>query len=130
MRKLQLHYIVRDHDKDLFEAKKKTLKLIEKDMNEKWGEGTVALTISEQYRNMAEIIATCMHLIDNAKKACENADVAPLVLPIRGGTDGCQLSFKGLLARISEQGDMLITVLTNILQLRVWIRVWMLLQSL
>ena len=66
-------------------------------MNEKTGvEGTVALTISEQYRNMAEIIATCMHLIDNAKKtACENADVAPLVLPIRGGTDGCQLSFKG-----------------------------------
>ena len=92
----ELHYIVRDHDKDLFEAKKKTLKLIEKDMNEKWGEGTVTLTISEQYRNMAEIIATCMHLIDNAKKACENADVAPLVLPIRGGTDGCQLSFKGL----------------------------------
>lgn len=92
----ELHYIVRDHDKDLFEAKKKTLKLIEKNMNEKWGEGTVALTISEQYRNMAEIIATCMHLIDNAKKACENADVAPLVLPIRGGTDGCQLSFKGL----------------------------------
>ena len=41
-------------------------------MNEKWGEGTVTLTISEQYRNMAEIIATCMHLIDNAKKACEN----------------------------------------------------------
>ena len=81
----ELHYIVRDHDKDLFEAKKKTLKLIEKDMNEKWGEGTVTLTISEQYRNMAEIIATCMHLIDNAKKACENADVAPLVLPIRGG---------------------------------------------
>ena len=92
----ELQYIVRDHDKDLFEAKKKTLKLIEKDMNEKWGEGTVALTISEQYRNMAEIIATCMHLIDNAKKACENADVTPLVLPIRGGTDGCQLSFKGL----------------------------------
>ena len=59
-------------------------------------EGTVTLTISEQYRNMAEIISTCMHLIDNAKKACENADVTPLVLPIRGGTDGCQLSFKGL----------------------------------
>ena len=92
----ELHYIVRDHDKDLFEAKKKTLKLIEKDMNEKWGEGTVTLTISEQYRNMAEIISTCMHLIDNAKKACENADMTPLVLPIRGGTDGCQLSFKGL----------------------------------
>ena len=45
---------------------------------------------------MAEIIAGCMHLIENAKKACENAGVAPLVLPIRGGTDGCQLSFIGL----------------------------------
>lgn len=46
--------------------------------------------------NMSEIIATCMHLIDNAKKACERANVTPSVLPIRGGTDGCQLSFKGL----------------------------------
>ncbi len=45
---------------------------------------------------MAEIIAGCMHLIDNAKAACEAADVTPLVIPIRGGTDGCQLSFKGL----------------------------------
>lgn len=92
----QLNYIVRDHDKNLFEARKHTLRLIEKDLNEKWGEGTVTLTITEQYKNMAEIIAGCMHLIDNAKAACEAADVTPLVLPIRGGTDGCQLSFKGL----------------------------------
>ena len=54
------------------------------------------LTIADQYRNMAEIIDGCMHLIDNAKKACENAGVTPLILPIRGGTDGAQLSFKGL----------------------------------
>lgn len=92
----QLNYIVRDHDKNFFEARKQTLRLIEKNMNEKWGEGTVKLTLAEQYKNMAEIIAGCMHLIDNAKKACENADVTPLVMPIRGGTDGCQLSFKGL----------------------------------
>lgn len=92
----QLNYIVRDHDQNLFEARKKTLRLIEKDLNEKWGEGTVTLTITEQYKNMAEIIAGCMHLIDNAKAACEAAGVAPLVIPIRGGTDGCQLSFKGL----------------------------------
>lgn len=92
----QLNYIVRDHDKNFFEARKNTLRLIEKDMNEKWGEGTVTLEISEQYKNMAEIIAGCMHLIDNAKAACETAGVAPLVIPIRGGTDGCQLSFKGL----------------------------------
>jgi len=56
----------------------------------------VKLMITDQYQNMAEIIAGCMHLIENAKKACENAGVAPLVLPIRGGTDGCQLSFMGL----------------------------------
>ena len=91
-----LNYIVRDHDKNLFEAKKNTLRLIEKNMNEKWGKGTVTLTIKDQYKNMSEIIAGCMNLIDNAKKACENAGVAPLVLPIRGGTDGAQLSFMGL----------------------------------
>ena len=91
-----LHYIVRDHDQALFEAKKQTLRLIEKNMNEKWGDGCVTLTITDQYQNMAEIIKDCPHLIENAKKACENAGVAPLVLPIRGGTDGCQLSFRGL----------------------------------
>lgn len=92
----QLHYIVRDHDKHLFEARKSTLQQIEKNLNEKWGEGTVTLTITDQYKNMAEIIAGCMHLIDNAKTACEAAGVTPLVIPIRGGTDGCQLSFRGL----------------------------------
>ena len=91
-----LHYIVRDHDKGLFEAKKQTLHLIEKNMNEKWDKECVSLTITDQYQNMAEIIKDCPHLIENAKKACENAGVAPLVLPIRGGTDGCQLSFRGL----------------------------------
>ena len=65
-------------------------------MNEKWGEGTVKLEIAEQYRNMAEIVGTCMHLIENAKIACENVGVTPNIIPIRGGTDGCQLSFKGL----------------------------------
>ena len=91
-----LHYIVRDHDQGLFEAKKQTLRLIAKNMNEKWGDGCVTLTITDQYQNMAEVIKDCPHLIKNAKKACENAGVAPLVLPIRGGTDGCQLSFRGL----------------------------------
>ena len=75
-----LHYIVRDHDRGLFEAKKQTLRLIAKNMNEKWGNGCVTLTITDQYQNMAEIIKDCPHLIKNAKKACENAGVAPLVL--------------------------------------------------
>ncbi|MDY2612513.1 MAG: peptidase T [Lachnospiraceae bacterium] len=94
--KAQLNYIVRDHNKDFFEARKNTLRLIEKNLNEKWGEGTVTLTITDQYKNMAEIIANCMHLVDNAKTACENTGITPLVIPIRGGTDGCQLSFRGL----------------------------------
>ena len=92
----KLNYIVRDHDKAGFEERKKTLRLIEKNLNEKWGEGTVTLKITDQYRNMKEIVEEHMHLIDHAKKACETAGVTPLVLPIRGGTDGCQLSFKGL----------------------------------
>ncbi len=91
-----LRYIVRDHDKAVFEARKQTLRLIEKNLNEKWGAGTVTLTITDQYQNMAEIIAGCMHLISNAENACKAVGVTPLVLPIRGGTDGCQLSFKGL----------------------------------
>lgn len=91
-----LHYIVRDHDAASFEARQNTLRHIAKNMNEKWGEGTVRLTITEQYRNMAEIIETCPHLIENAKRACKKAGVTPLVLPIRGGTDGARLSFMGL----------------------------------
>lgn len=92
----QLNYIVRDFDKNFFEARKNTLRLIEKNLNEKWGQGTVTLTITEQYKNMVEIIDNCMHLIDNASKAAETAGVTPQMIPIRGGTDGCQLSFKGL----------------------------------
>lgn len=91
-----LNYIVRDHDKNSFEARKSTLRLIEKNLNDKWGNGTVTLAIKDQYKNMSEIIQSCMNLIDNAQKACEQAGITPLILPIRGGTDGCQLSFKGL----------------------------------
>lgn len=92
----ELHYIVRDHVASKFAMRQDTLRHIEKLLNEKWGEGTVTLTITQQYRNMAEVVATCMHLIEHAKKACENASVTPLIAPIRGGTDGAQLSFKGL----------------------------------
>ena len=91
-----LNYIVRDHSAAMFESRKQTLRHIEKIMNEKWGEGTVTLTITDQYTNMAEIISDCMHLIDNAKKATENVGLTPEVIPIRGGTDGAYLSFHGL----------------------------------
>ena len=91
-----LNYIIRDHDKTIYEARKNTMRHIEKIMNEKWGEGTVKLTIKEQYSNMSEIIATCMHLIENAKQAAENIGLTPSIVPIRGGTDGSYLSFQGL----------------------------------
>lgn len=91
-----LRYIIRDHSAEKFEQRKETLRSIEKQMNAKWGRGTVTLTLTDQYRNMAEIISGCMHLIENAEKACRRAGVEPLILPIRGGTDGAQLSFKGL----------------------------------
>lgn len=92
----KLVYIVRDHDADKFAARNEFLQNIEKTMNEKYGEGVVTLTIKQQYRNMKEQIEPCMHLIDNAKKAIRAVGLEPTVDAIRGGTDGAQLSFKGL----------------------------------
>lgn len=92
----ELHYIIRDHDGPTFQVRQQILRHIEKLINEKWGKGTVTLTITQQYSNMSEIIKGCMHLIENAEKACKNVGVTPLIQPIRGGTDGSWLSFKGL----------------------------------
>ena len=94
--KAEMHYIIRDLDSNMMQARLATLRLIEKNLNEKWGEGTVKMEIALQYRNMADVLVNCMHLVDNAKLACERAGIVPNVIPIRGGTDGCQLSFKGL----------------------------------
>ena len=92
----KLQYIIRDHSGAHFESRQETLRHIEKLINEKYGEGTAVLTIHQQYRNMAEIIAPCMHLIDNAKGAIHELGMEPDVAPIRGGTDGARLSFRGL----------------------------------
>ena len=94
--KAALSYIVRDHDAGNFEKRKQTLLEIAASLNQKYGENTVMLYIKDQYRNMAEKIRPCFHLIENAQKACKNAGVEPHVLPIRGGTDGARLSFMGL----------------------------------
>lgn len=91
-----LHYIIRDHDAASFDVRNKTLEHITKILNEKYGEGTVSLTLKEQYRNMAEMVRPHMHIVDNAKLASEMAGVTPIVYPIRGGTDGARLSFMGL----------------------------------
>ena len=92
----KLVYIVRDHDADKFAARNEFLENIAKTMNEKYGEDVVTLTIKQQYRNMKEQIEPCMHLIDNAKKAIKSVGLEPTIDAIRGGTDGAQLSFKGL----------------------------------
>lgn len=89
-------YIIRDHSREKFEEKKKFFLRIGSYMNEKYGEGTVVIDMKDSYYNMKEIIEQHMHLIENAKAAMEENDVCPLVVPIRGGTDGARLSFMGL----------------------------------
>lgn len=89
-------YIVRDHDASKFANRQTTMKMAEKFLNERYGEGTIKVEIKEQYRNMAEVLEKCPDAIDNAKKACKIAGVEPIVIPVRGGTDGANLSFMGL----------------------------------
>ncbi|MDR3597313.1 peptidase T [Clostridium sp.] len=91
-----LKYILRDHNSDKFENKKSTMLLIEKLLNEKYGDGTVRVNLRDQYKNMLENIKPCMHLIDNAIDAMKALNVTPVVEPIRGGTDGATLSYMGL----------------------------------
>ena len=92
----KLSYIIRDHGFAKFEQRKETLVRIAEAINAKYGEGTVTLALRDQYRNMKEKIEPCMHLIENAKRAMEQAGIVPKVQPIRGGTDGARLSFMGL----------------------------------
>ncbi|WP_343778607.1 peptidase T [Clostridium sartagoforme] len=91
-----LNYIVRDFFTDSFEERKEKFKNIEKELNKKYGEGTVIVNIKDQYKNMKEKIEPVMHIVENAKEAMIEAGVTPIVRPIRGGTDGARLSFMGL----------------------------------
>lgn len=94
--KAKLSYIIRDHGRDKFEDRKDFIKECARKMNEKYGEGTVTADVSDQYYNMKEKIDPNMHVIDIVLKAMQDCGVPPKVEPIRGGTDGAQLSFKGL----------------------------------
>ena len=94
--KAGLKYIVRDHDLNRLSGRKQTMELIEKTINEKYGANTCKLLWRDGYRNMSEKIREHYHLIDNAVKACQLSDVKPNISPIRGGTDGANLSFMGL----------------------------------
>ncbi len=92
----RLSYIIRDHDRKKFEERKRFIVAQTEAMNSKYGEGTVEIDVNDQYYNMKEKIDPNMHVIDIVLKAMENCGVPPKVEPIRGGTDGAQLSFKGL----------------------------------
>jgi tripeptide aminopeptidase len=92
----KMSYIIRDHDRDIFEDRKRFIKRCVDRMNEKYGEGTVSCEVKDQYYNMKEKIDPQMHVIDLVLHAMQACGVAPKVSPIRGGTDGAQLSFKGL----------------------------------
>lgn len=92
----KLSYIIRDHDRKKFEQRKDFMEQIAEEMNAKYGEGTVAIEIKDQYYNMKEKIDPNMYVIDIVLKAMQESGVKPKVEPIRGGTDGAQLSFRGL----------------------------------
>ena len=92
----QLQYIIRDHDKEHFEARKEMMLKLADELNSQLGESCVSVEIKDQYFNMREKIEPVMHIVDIAQKAMQQAGIKPLIKPIRGGTDGSQLSFKGL----------------------------------
>ena len=94
--KAQLHYIIRDHDADRFEFRKQTMAEKVLSLNRKYGEGAASLLIREQYPNMAEILSSHPEIIRRAEAAVRMAGLQPRCVPIRGGTDGAQLSFRGL----------------------------------
>ncbi len=91
-----LDYLVRDHDREKFEEKKAYLTRVADYLNAKYGAGTVRLELTDRYYNMKEKILPHMYLIDLAKEAMEELSITPQVIPIRGGTDGCHLSYMGL----------------------------------
>ena len=92
----ELQYIIRDHDKDQFEARKEVMNQLAATLNTELGEDRVSVNIKDQYFNMREKIEPVMHIVDIAEEAMKQAGIQPLIKPIRGGTDGSQLSFMGL----------------------------------
>ena len=92
----KLNYIIRDHDKEKFEVKKRVFLEAAQKINAEYGEGVLRLELSDSYYNMKEKIEPCMYIVDRAKAAMEELGIRPVVVPIRGGTDGARLSFMGL----------------------------------
>ena len=94
--KTAISYIIRDHDIKIFEKRKENMLTWVEKINAKYGNGTVKIELKDQYYNMREKVEPVKHIIEIAYKAMKDAGVEPKVKPIRGGTDGAQLSFKGL----------------------------------
>ena len=92
----KLSYIIRDHDAEKFSQRKQIMREIERKINETYGAGTAALTLREQYRNMAEILQHHPDVVEQARRAIRAVGLTPVSNPVRGGTDGAQLSFRGL----------------------------------
>ena len=94
--KSTLRYIIRDHDTEKFQQKKERMMEAAAYLNAKYGAGTVNITIRDSYFNMRQVIEPNIHVVDRAKKAIEDLGIQPIVVPIRGGTDGARLSYVGL----------------------------------
>ena len=94
--KAKLSFIIRDHDHERFDERKATMRKVAERLNQRYGDGVCHVVIADQYYNMLEKIQPVSHIIERAKEAMLKAGVTPKVQPIRGGTDGAQLSFKGL----------------------------------
>ena len=91
-----LYYILRDHDGELLEKKKEDFLRVCAALNAEYGEGTVEVKITDQYRNMKEMLLPCMFIIDRVTQAMNELGITPIITPIRGGTDGARLSYMGL----------------------------------
>ncbi|GHH98032.1 peptidase T [Neobacillus kokaensis] len=92
----KLHYIIRDHDREIFNKRKETMTHIVNELKEKYGADNIQLELNDQYYNMREKIEPVKEIVDIAQQAMESLDIKPIIQPIRGGTDGSQLSFMGL----------------------------------
>ena len=127
-----LDYIIRDHDAAGFAARKQRMADIEAAINARYGAGTAVLTVQDQYRNMAEIVRQYPQVLDNARKAIRSVGCTPVSNPVRGGTDGAQLSFRGLPCpnlgtggyafhgpyeyAVAEEMDLMVDILTAIVE--------------
>jgi tripeptide aminopeptidase len=92
----KLHYIIRDHDLSHFEVRKNTINKLAEELNSQYGREVISVEIKDQYFNMREKIEPVMHIVKIAEEAMIQANIKPLIKPIRGGTDGSQLSYMGL----------------------------------